>query len=334
MKRALVLSGGGANGAFQVGALEYIEKHVKRRIEDFHFNIINGVSVGAINGVMLAMDKFPDLIKIWDSPKLERLIFTGRLEMLNVARKLLTREKSVLSNRPLFELLKRYVSLSLIDTNKFDFRLGAVSLRDGKYLALSPDDFERDLEFQKAILASASIPILWAPVPSIETREQTYYDVVDGSIRDTSPLGHVIQDHPDEIIIINCYTPDVENKEIDESGKDIFSIASRALIDIALDEIFVNDLREFLTINDLVAQVKAQSPHMDLYRMSSSSGRRIRLQQFQTILIEPEKEMGNIIDFSPAKIQERRKHGFEMAKKAFSQYDGSLKGHLYSNRSV
>ncbi|MEM7509983.1 MAG: hypothetical protein AAF388_03560, partial [Bacteroidota bacterium] len=112
------------------------------------------------------------------------------------------------------------------------------------------------------------------------------------------------------------------------------AIASRALIDIALDEIFVNDLREFLTINDLVAQVKARSPHMDLYRMSSSSGKRIRLQQFQTILIEPEKEMGNIIDFSPDKIQDRRKHGFEMAKKAFSQYDGSLKGHLFSNRSV
>ncbi|MEM6763882.1 MAG: patatin-like phospholipase family protein [Bacteroidota bacterium] len=334
MKRALVLSGGGANGAFQVGALEYIEKQVKTRFSTYDFDIINGVSVGAINGVMLAMEKFDDLLQIWDSPKLEKLIFTGRLEMLNVARKLLAREKAVLSNRPLFELLKRHVSLSEINTDKYDFRLGAVSLRSGKYLALSPKHFHKDLEFQKAILASASIPILWAPVESVETKENTFFDLVDGSIRDTSPLGHVIQDHPDEIIIINCYTPEVESKAAEQPGKNIFSIASRALIDIALDEIFVNDLREFLTINDLVAQVKSQAPEMNLYRMSSSSGKRIRLQQFQTILIEPEKEMGNIIDFSPEKIQERKQHGYEMAEKAFTHYDGTLKGHLFSNRSV
>jgi len=47
--RALVLSGGGAKGAFEVGALWHLIKHRKCDFQD-----ISGVSVGALNGAILA----------------------------------------------------------------------------------------------------------------------------------------------------------------------------------------------------------------------------------------------------------------------------------------
>ena len=51
MKRALVLSGGGAKGAFQMGAIEYIQQE---QPSYFDFEIVAGISVGSLNGVMLS----------------------------------------------------------------------------------------------------------------------------------------------------------------------------------------------------------------------------------------------------------------------------------------
>lgn len=47
----LVLSGGGARGAYEVGVLQYIREQIKRPC---HFPVITGSSVGAINGSYLA----------------------------------------------------------------------------------------------------------------------------------------------------------------------------------------------------------------------------------------------------------------------------------------
>ncbi|MEL6652375.1 MAG: patatin-like phospholipase family protein [Bacteroidota bacterium] len=109
MKRALVLSGGGANGAFQYGALKYIEEEIKPTIPNFNYDVIAGVSVGAINAVMVAMHKFYGLDKIWNSPNLEKLIYRGKLEVFQLMRRLLSQERSILDNTPLFNLLQRYV---------------------------------------------------------------------------------------------------------------------------------------------------------------------------------------------------------------------------------
>ena len=47
-KVALVLSGGGAKGAFQFTAEKYA-----REVKGYHWDVIAGVSVGALNGSML-----------------------------------------------------------------------------------------------------------------------------------------------------------------------------------------------------------------------------------------------------------------------------------------
>ena len=47
---AIVLPGGGARAAYQVGFLRWVAKH----IPDAHFPIVTGVSAGAINATFLA----------------------------------------------------------------------------------------------------------------------------------------------------------------------------------------------------------------------------------------------------------------------------------------
>jgi NTE family protein len=61
-KVALVLSGGGAKGAFQAAAERYA-----REEKGYNWDIIAGVSVGALNGGMLAMKKYARVQELWET---------------------------------------------------------------------------------------------------------------------------------------------------------------------------------------------------------------------------------------------------------------------------
>ena len=58
-RRALVLSGGGAKGSFQIGAME--ELILNRGLD---FEILCGVSVGALNASFLAQAPFDPIHKV------------------------------------------------------------------------------------------------------------------------------------------------------------------------------------------------------------------------------------------------------------------------------
>ena len=67
-KLALVLSGGGFNGAFQLGALNYIKENWKTITgldTPMKFDIIAGVSTGALNGSLMAMNQLDVLNDLW-----------------------------------------------------------------------------------------------------------------------------------------------------------------------------------------------------------------------------------------------------------------------------
>ena len=67
-KFALVLSGGGFKGAFQVGALRHLRNNwskINPASGNMKFDIICGVSVGSLNGVLTACDQFDKLEQLW-----------------------------------------------------------------------------------------------------------------------------------------------------------------------------------------------------------------------------------------------------------------------------
>ena len=61
---ALVLSGGGFKGAFQVGALEHLMQQAPTD-HPLHFDLIAGISAGSINGALLAANRFEELKNYW-----------------------------------------------------------------------------------------------------------------------------------------------------------------------------------------------------------------------------------------------------------------------------
>lgn len=56
---AIVLSGGGAKGAYEVGVWKALRKlHIK-------YQIVTGTSIGALNGLMMAQNEFYKCLKLW-----------------------------------------------------------------------------------------------------------------------------------------------------------------------------------------------------------------------------------------------------------------------------
>ena len=59
MKRAIVLSGGGAKGAYEIGVWKAL-----RRLS-INYDIVCGISVGALNGVLMVQKDYFKALKLW-----------------------------------------------------------------------------------------------------------------------------------------------------------------------------------------------------------------------------------------------------------------------------
>lgn len=274
-KTALVLSGGGAKGAFQFAAAEYA-----RKVKGYQWDVIAGVSVGALNGVMLAMKKYEQLDTLWKTITKER-VYTGKLNFWSIL-KMIFGAKSIYDNEPLWKLLDDIVEPDKI-AKDLDLRVGAVSLQTGVYTQFKPTD----AGFKKAVLASTAIPIVWAPV----SISDDYQDMVDGGLRNLSPLGDVLDTDPDEIVVINCSPRDAKEQPIPKATlRNALDIGKHSM-DIAMNEIFITDLREFLRINHNVLEAD-----MANVKLHNEDGKEYR--HFECKIIEPDDHLGDTLDFS------------------------------------
>jgi len=291
-KIALILSGGGARGAFQVGAEKYA-----REVKGYQWDIIAGVSVGAMNGAMLAMHRYTRLMELWDSIS-DAQVYTGGFNLVSLV-KLLFGAKSFYGNDPLQKLMQNeFEAGRVID----DLHVGAVSLISGEYVQFTKES----LELAKAILASASIPVVWPPVDI----SPDHTSMVDGGVRNISPVGDVLDLEPDEVVIINCSSE--QPPVMPQAPANVLSIGMRAL-DIMQNEIFVNDMKEFLRINALVKEAELQGCVLH----HPKSGQPFKYYPCQ--VIEPDGELGEVLDFSQKSVQSALKAGVRRAREVLGR---------------
>jgi NTE family protein len=291
-KVALILSGGGARGAFQVGAEKFA-----REVKGYQWDIIAGVSVGAMNGAMLAMHRYQRLVELWDGIS-DAQVYTGGFNLVSLI-KLFLGARSFYGNGPLQKLMQHeFEAGRIID----DLHVGAVSLISGEYVQFTKES----LELSKAILASASIPVVWPPVDVAPD----YSAMVDGGVRNISPVGDVLDLEPDEIVIINCSNE--QPPMMPQAPTNVLSIGMRAL-DIMQNEIFVNDMKEFLRINALVKEAEQQGCILH----HPKSGR--ILKNYPCQIIEPDGELGETLDFSQKSVQAALRAGVRRAREVLGR---------------
>lgn len=286
-KTALILSGGGAKGAFQAAAEKYA-----REVKGYTWDIIAGVSVGALNGTMLAMGKYQRLWEVWNSISNDQ-VYTGGFNLWSLI-KVAFGAKSFYGNDPLWRMLQTELNPALIQA---DLRVGSVSLVSGEYVQFT----KTEPQLAKAVLASTVMPIIWTPVDISDA----YRSMVDGGVRNITPIGDVLDANPDEILIINC-SPENESP-LPVPPPNVVQIGLRTL-DILLNEVFRSDMDQFNRINALVREAESQGAILH----SPASG--TPLKYFECKIIEPAASLDDTLDFSQPAIQRSIQAGRQRAQ--------------------
>jgi NTE family protein len=286
-KRALVLSGGGAKGAFQAGALEHLIK-----TKGMEFDIVCGVSVGALNGTMVAQGDFDLLKELWYGIRSAKDVYVKRRFWEPIAA--LTGASSFYRLTPLRKKIDRLVDVEKIQSRGVELRVGTVSLRSGKYDAAG----QTDSSFKAMLQASATIPVAFEPLNVSQDRR----DVVDGGLRNQTPLGEALELGADEIVLVLCNP--IEASPDEGPFDNILSVGLRSL-DLVLNEIFREDLSRL----DWINEVLENNPQCEL---RTKSGRPMK--KIPRILIEPPESPNDTLGFTPKQIDRAWKMGVAAAE--------------------
>lgn len=243
--RALVLSGGGSHGAFEVGV-------VKRLTELGHsWGIIAGVSAGAINALNMAMYSPADqlegartLEQFWFSIRDSGTVYEnwplGFIEALT--------NGSLYNTKPLENFLRaRFDSWKLAHSGVRLF-LGATGLRSGK-IAFGTETSHDPVRWT---LASAAFPAVF---PAIEIDGDRY---IDGGVRHTAPIKQAIDAGATEIDVVLAEPQDGESNPWDLSGAN-----NAALVAIRAAEIMANQV--FVTDQDVIESFKQRGGTVRIY---------------------------------------------------------------------
>lgn len=283
--RALVLSGGGSKGAYQVGALKYIIGDLRTQYDAFC-----GVSVGAINCAFLSMftsgfeeESVAKLVSIWS------MISTASIykRWFPLGRWHAVWRKSFYDSSPMHHLLKTNLDLDKIRCGKKSVNVGTVSLSSGKYTIFD----QNSDHFIDAVIASASFPGMLTPV---EFMGQLW---TDGGVKEISPIKKAVELGADVIDVI-ITSPQTRIKKFIKNPTTV-DVLKRSL-DLSTDKIMANDIEKVEMYNKLA--------------LAGYSDRRV----VKINILRPDFNLiEDLLDFSPDKIKDMMEKGYEDAKSKY-----------------
>lgn len=288
--KALVLSGGGSKGAFQAGAVAQLAA------KGMTFDVVRGVSVGALNGIMVALGKVGIMQQIWWMIQEDWVL--KRRGLVRVGGSYGLHKIGIhpapmgwFSNSPLERLLAEHATGTL----KADFLCGVVNDRTGEYIEHKiPKGSSVSDRDRKFILASTAIPGVFDPVKI----DGDWH--VDGGVRVQAPISPVLSDEVEEVVIVNCSVPD---KKRDSGSKDLVDVIMKAVGDM-MDEIFNKDQREFHRINRIVRQAQKKG-----VQLLSPSGKPYKV--YESLTVSTVEDLGSALDFSKHTARARFRIGVE-----------------------
>ena len=309
-KLALVLSGGGAKGAFQVGVLD--ELITRRGVK---FDIVVGVSTGALQALAVAQNDVPLMLAEWLAIEKDSDIYKKRL--LGALGGFLGGD-AIYNARPLRKLLERVADEGKLRASGIQLRVGVANLGTGQFLAVD----ERSSNIDDWVYASCAMPVFFDPMETTGAdgvKEQW----VDGGVRDVTPLGTALDLGARAVLVVRASPPPQPGPA--RTFPDLIKIGLRA-VDILQSEVSANDTATAGLINDLIAARAAQARALDDAGIGSTQAAlilkpfddQIAKYHFAPIrVIEPEVEFSETLEFDPAKIRTAIEAGRKAASDAF-----------------
>ena len=318
---ALVLSGGGARAAYQVGVLSYLSKEFPGTIPD----ILTGVSAGGINAAFIAarQEPFPqkieDLAEMWRNLHIDHVFqaefgnlawravrWAGRLG--SGGRSPLPNAKSLVDTTPLRAALERElragagpipgIQSSLSDGWLHAFALTASSYTTGQsitWVQTREDDvmpsWERPARKSHCcplrvdhVMASAALPFFF---PAIEVDGAWYGD---GGIRLTAPLSPAIHLGAKKIIAVT--TRSARTREEADRPMIIDYPPPAQVAGLLFNAIFLDqldgDALQLHTVNALIEELPPE--------------RRMGLRPIDLLVVRPSEDLGRLANAYEAEL--------------------------------
>jgi NTE family protein len=314
---AIVLSGGGAKGAFQVGVLDALITGKK-----VNFDIAVGTSTGAIQAAAVAQNNIAKLIEFWTSIKGPDDIYRKRAgTFLNI----ITGQPSMYSVEPLRKLLNQTIDTQKIRATGKSLRIGVVNLTTGE-LRIVGENADNIADW---VYASCAMPFVFPPQDS---RDALGHDEqwVDGGVRDVTPLDAALNELPRAVLVVRASAP--AGPAAPKKYKSLTSIGLRA-VDILQNEVSTNDLKNVNLINQLLNARDRQRIELHALGLPEPQIAKVmapmelavaRYHLIPIKVIEPPKNLYDTLEFDKALIAQAIQMGRDYVADHWSELEGFL----------
>ena len=316
----LILTGGGARAAYQVGVLDAIA--TIRRHSDAPpgnpFPVIAGTSAGAINSTALACraDDFDTavggLVHIWRNFRAEQVYRADSIGVIRTGARWLTmmsmgwmiarwrkaRPRSLLDNSPLDVLLAKLIDTTRLKQVMKDGHVQALAVTASSYssgMHVTFYDAVKDIvpwtRSQRIavksdvgvphLLASSVIPFVFPAVPLVLEGHIEYFG--DGSMRQSAPISPAVHLGAQRILVVGAgrmHEPAGERPNSSEYPN-LAQIAGHALSNIFLDALAV-DVERLQRINSTLSLLPPEARA------------RTSLRPIDVLVIAPSKRLDDI----------------------------------------
>jgi NTE family protein len=292
-KLAVVLSGGGSKGAFQVGVLDALIN-----VHKVDFQIFAGVSTGAIQALAGAMDDVPGLVNYWTSITSSDDIYIEGDQAI-----------SLFDATPLRQKLEAYCDEEKLRQTGKRLLVGSVCFQDGNFELITESSMPvPGVKLADWIYASCVVPYIFPPL-EVTTPEGKLLQWFDGGVRNVTPLAAAMDEQPSAIIIIRASTaPHVVKSPRRYMG--LTFVGLRA-IDILSAEVSANDYQSAGMINDVLTAQKTITAALIDAGLGDQAAELLRpltdvttrYKYVPIYLIEPDRDYSNTNEFDPEKIR-------------------------------
>jgi NTE family protein len=311
-RAGLVLTGGGARAAYQVGVVKAV-RDILGKPKENPFPIVCGTSAGAVNAATLAVfaDDYSravaNLLEVWEHMHCHHIYRTDPWSIVKSGARwlsavmLISRRNpvSLLDNTPLAQMLSRTLDFDRVQANIDSGALYAVSVTASGYTSGQSVSFfqgapglqgwERNQRIGAAVelkheylLASAALPFLF---PAVKVHREYFGD---GSMRQIAPVSPALHLGADRVLIVGTgrQASGLNAEQARVRGTvypSLAQIAGHALNSIFLDSLLV-DIERLERINRTVRLIPRD-------RLSDSN---IQLRPVKVLFISPSQPIERI----------------------------------------